>query len=80
MLGMIRKPMLTTPLFRAWVEGEFDLYISRVFFLYTLRFVYISTHKIVGITTVSRPEHRVAQTHELECTKKVLPQVIERGK
>ena len=38
------------------------------------------THKIVGISTVSRLEHRVAQTRELECTKRVLPQVIQRGK
>jgi hypothetical protein len=38
-----------------------------------------STHKIVGIATVSRTEHRVAQTRELECTRRVLPQVIQRG-
>ena len=38
------------------------------------------THKIVGIATVSRQEHRVAQTRELECTKRVLPQVLKRGK
>jgi hypothetical protein len=37
------------------------------------------THKIVGIATVSRTEHRVAQTRELECTRRVLPQVIQRG-
>ena len=35
--------------------------------------------KIVGISTVSRSEHHVAQTRELESTKIVVPQVIARG-
>ena len=38
-----------------------------------------STRRIVGIATLSRPEHRVAQTREVACTKIVLPQVIARG-
>ena len=38
-----------------------------------------SNHKIVGISTLSRKEHATAQTRELECTKIVLPQVVERG-
>ncbi|KAL5502884.1 hypothetical protein EMCRGX_G009733 [Ephydatia muelleri] len=38
-----------------------------------------STRRIVGITTLSRPEHRVAQTREVACTEIVLPQVIARG-
>lgn len=38
-----------------------------------------STHKIVGISTLSKPEHVIAQTRELACTKLVLPQVISRG-
>ncbi|XP_064383612.1 uncharacterized protein LOC135332186 isoform X1 [Halichondria panicea] len=38
-----------------------------------------STHKILGISTISRTEHSVAQTRELQCTKVVLPQVIARG-
>ena len=41
--------------------------------------LYCSTLKIVGIATISRDEHSVAQTRELECTKVVLPQVIDRG-
>ena len=38
-----------------------------------------STHRIVGISTVPRPDHRAAQTREIACTKLVLPQVIHRG-
>ena len=36
--------------------------------------------KIVGISTISRGEHHVAQTREVECTKTVVPQVIARGR
>ena len=36
-----------------------------------------SHHKIVGISTLSRKEHTTAQTRELECTKIVIPQVME---
>ena len=38
-----------------------------------------STSRIVGICTVSREKHTIAQTRELECTKIVLPQVIALG-
>ena len=38
-----------------------------------------STHKIIGISTISRTEHNTAQTRELACTKEVLPQVLSRG-
>ena len=31
---------------------------------------------IIGIATVSRAEHPIAQTRELECTKVVVPQVV----
>ena len=41
--------------------------------------VYNSTSKVVGICTVSREQHTIAQTRELECTKIVLPEVISRG-
>ena len=40
---------------------------------------YHSTKKVVGITTISRQEHASAQTREVQCTRQVLPQVIERG-
>ena len=39
-----------------------------------------STHKIVGICTISRKEHGTAQTREMQCTKVLLPQVVSRGK
>lgn len=38
-----------------------------------------STHKIVGISTLSRSDHSTAQTRELACTKVVIPQVCDRG-
>ena len=38
-----------------------------------------SDHKIVGISTLSRKEHATAQTRETECTKIVLPQVMNRS-
>ena len=38
-----------------------------------------STLKIVGIATISHAEHSVAQMRELECTKLVVPQVMNRG-
>eukprot|EP00731_Ephydatia_muelleri_P001852 Em0001g1852a len=41
--------------------------------------VHFSTHRIVGISTLSRQQHRVVQTREVACTKIVLPQVIARG-
>ena len=41
----------------------------------------VSSHKVVGISTctVSRKEHPIAQTRELECTQRVIPQVQKRG-
>ena len=38
-----------------------------------------SIKKVVGISTVSRKEHASAQTREVQCTKLVLPEVIQRG-
>ena len=35
-----------------------------------------STMKIVGVSTISRGEHHVAQTRELECIKVVVPQAL----
>ena len=37
------------------------------------------THNIVGISTVARGFHSVAQIRELVCTKIVLPKVVSRG-
>ena len=38
-----------------------------------------STKKVVGVSTISRLEHATAQTREVQCTRQVLPDVIERG-
>ncbi len=38
-----------------------------------------STKKILGISTLSRPEHSTAQTREMACTRDVVPQVQSRG-
>ena len=40
---------------------------------------YDSTKRILGCATVSRKEHAISQTRELEATKAVLPQVLEQG-
>ena len=40
---------------------------------------YYSTCRIVGISTVSRAEHHVAQTREIVCTRKVMADVVARG-
>ena len=42
-----------------------------------IKFLCHSTHKIVGISTISWAAHATAQTRELACTKYVLPQVID---
>ena len=41
--------------------------------------VTFSNKKVIGISTLSRKEHAVAQTRELACTQEVVPQVIARG-
>ena len=38
-----------------------------------------SIKKVVGISTISRKEPASAQTCEVQCTKLVLPEVIQRG-
>ena len=59
------------------MAGRFVLFSGAYMYItYTL---HCSTRRIVGIATISRAEHRVAQTREVACTKIVLPQVIARG-
>ena len=77
MHGMIPRPMHTTVQCHACLEGMhvvlgFLSSVDRIFMQH-------STHKIVGISTISRATHATAQTRELACTKVVLPQVIDRG-
>ncbi len=47
--------------------------------IYLFTYFLSSTKKIVGISTVSRTDHGVAQTRELQCTKIAVPQAIARG-
>ena len=42
-------------------------------------FFFFSSKKIVGVSTMSRSSHGIAQTREFECTKLVLPEVFARG-
>ena len=67
---MTLPPMPTTPQCHAFLEGS---YLGQLFI-----FTY-SNVKIVGISTISRKQHLVAQNREFECTKVVLPQVQARG-
>ena len=74
MHGMILVLMHTTQQYRVWLAGT-CMHVCTL----CLYFLQSSTRRIVGITTLSRPEHRVAQTREVACTKVVLPQVLARG-
>ena len=48
-------------------------------FIYCIFYFMYNTHKVVGITTLSRADHLTAQTREYHCTCDVLPQVLARG-
>ena len=48
-----------------------------VFIFILLHNSIFSTKHILGISTLSREDHSVAQTRELKCTKVVLPRVID---
>ena len=63
-------PLPITPQSLVWLEG---------LYCFLVPILHCSTCRIVGIAAISRPEHRVAQTREVVCTKIVLPQVIARG-
>ena len=43
----------------------------------TKRILGICTKRTLGICTKSRGDHLIAQTRELECTRDVLPRVID---
>ena len=89
MPGMIQLPMHITLQYHACQEGTYNIYNGTMFFVdYTSDsykcsiyiFIHVcSTHKVVGVSTISRSEHTTAQTREYECTRSVLPQVMERG-
>ena len=40
-------------------------------------YILYSTKRILGIAMLSRADHSVAQTRELECTKVILPRIID---
>lgn len=71
---MILRRMPIIQLYLACQESMFV--VKRSFFLVLY---FYSTKKILGISTISRPDHAVAQTRELQCTMKVIPQVTNRG-
>ena len=75
---MIPWPMHTTIQCHACLEG---VHVELLGFLSSVNriFMWHSTHKIVGISTISRAAPATAQMRELACTKDVLPQVIDRG-
>ena len=74
---MILHPMPTIQRCHVSPAGNFIFTISGML-LFSI-FNYYSTHRIVGISTISHSDHRIAQTRELECTKVVLPQVQRQG-
>lgn len=74
MQGMTQQQMPTIQRFHASLEGILVQSVPN-----TMPCLLFSTHRIVGISTISRTEHLVPQTREVACTKSVLPQVIARG-
>ena len=62
------------------IAGRYIKFNIKTLSILSIFFVTTSTHKIVAISTVARPDHVIAQTKELAITKKVLPNVIAKGK
>ena len=73
MHDMTQQLTLTTQLYLVFQEGNIK------HCCYSFMICWHSTHRIIGCVTLSRKEHAVAQTRELEATKTVVPQVIEKG-
>ena len=59
------------------LSGRLELQLKCVFIFILLHISIFSMKRILGISTLSREDHSVAQTRELECTKVVLPRVID---
>lgn len=72
---MILQRMRIIPRFHAYQEGKYTIHAT-VCSLHHIN----STHKIVGISTLSRADHGAAQSREYQCTRVLLPQVLSRGK
>ena len=77
MLGMTPQLMPSTQPFPVYRAGR--IHLATCVYSFIIIISICSTHKIIGVSTVSRKEHSTAQTRELECTKRVLPQVQRRG-
>ena len=77
---MTALQMLTIQLYLVFQEGISNLFNIKTPTILSIFLSQTSTHKIVAISTVARPDHVIAQTRELACTKKVLPNVIAKGK
>lgn len=56
------------------LTGRYELHMHVLVITFSF-----STCRIVGICTVSRAEHRIAQTREIVCTRKVMADVAARG-
>ena len=63
----------TVPCLSARFEKVFQYYTH----YFTAKCIFFSTKRIIGICTKSRSEHITAQTRELECTKTVIPSVMD---
>ena len=80
MPAMTLRQMHFTLLCRVCQAGEETFIDSGAVYLWPCNVqCSFSSHKVVGISTVSRKEHPIAQTRELECTQRVIPQVQKRG-
>ena len=78
MLGMIRRQMHITRRSLVCQEGIWEFVVSWMRIIHTF-IQHPSTNQILACSTVSRKEHQTAQTRELQCTKEVLPQLLEQG-
>ena len=78
---MIPLRMHTTPLCLTCLEcnNHKNVHVCNTSPSQAVMIKLISTHKIIGISTISRAEHSVAQTREVACTKVVIPQAQARG-
>lgn len=74
MHGMTLPAMLITRQCLAYLEGN-NVWPCTV----KLNVVIISTHRGVGISTISHAEPSSAQTREMQCTQVVIPQVLAKG-
>ena len=56
------------------LSGRLENYYK---FVYISMYILYSTKRILGIATLSRADYSVTQTREVECTKVILPRIID---